>query len=65
MYKSQQKTICISLRCFRQPNGYENINAFPRLDQIEEQYFELPEHIVADAGYGSEPNYDDILSKRN
>ena len=36
----------------------------PFLDQIEEQYFELPEHIVADAGYGSEQNYDDILSKR-
>lgn len=36
----------------------------PFLDQIEKQYFELPEHIVADAGYGSEQNYDDILSKR-
>ncbi|WP_438824038.1 hypothetical protein [Bacillus sp. JJ1773] len=34
------------------------------LDQIEEQYFELPEHIVADAGYGSEQNNEDILSKR-
>lgn len=36
----------------------------PFLDQIEEDYFELPDYIVADAGYGSEPNYDDILSKR-
>lgn len=36
----------------------------PFLDQIEEQYFESPKHIVADAGYGSEPNYSDILKNR-
>ena len=36
----------------------------PFLDEIEQHYFELPKHIVADAGYGSEQNYDDILSKR-
>ena len=36
----------------------------PFLDQIEQHYFELPKHIVADAGYGSEQNYDDILSNR-
>ncbi|MFD1205689.1 transposase, partial [Sporosarcina contaminans] len=33
-------------------------------DIIEQDYFELPKHIVADAGYGSEQNYDDILSNR-
>jgi transposase len=36
----------------------------PFLDVIEQHYFELPKHIVADAGYGSEQNYNDILSKR-
>ncbi|MFO1441675.1 IS1182 family transposase, partial [Bacillus sp. Bva_UNVM-123] len=36
----------------------------PFLDEIERRYFELPKHIVADAGYGSEQNYDDILSNR-
>ncbi len=36
----------------------------PFLDQIESQYFELPKYIVADAGYGSEPNYKDILETR-
>jgi hypothetical protein len=34
------------------------------LIKFEEQYFSLPEHIVADAGYGSEQNYEDILTKR-
>lgn len=34
------------------------------MDHIEKQYFSLPEHVVADAGYGSEQNYDDILTKR-
>lgn len=36
----------------------------PFLDKIEQEYFPLPEHIVADAGYGSEENYDDVLTKR-
>lgn len=36
----------------------------PFLDKIEEEYFKIPEYIVADAGYGSEPNYEDILSNR-
>lgn len=34
----------------------------PFLDKIEEEFFELPKHIVADAGYGSEQNYNDIIS---
>jgi transposase len=45
-------------------NPTDTKTLLPFLDQIEEQYFELPEHIVADAGYGSEQNYDDILMKR-
>ena len=36
----------------------------PFLDEIEKNYFDLPKHIVADAGYGSEQNYNDILSNR-
>ncbi|MER1999403.1 MAG: IS1182 family transposase, partial [Lysinibacillus sp.] len=36
----------------------------PFLDMIEENYFELPKHIVADAGYGSESNYEDVIIKR-
>jgi transposase len=47
---------------FDNPTDTKTLSPF--LDQIEEKYFELPEHLVADAGYGSEPNYDDILTKR-
>jgi transposase len=47
---------------FANPTDTKTLSPF--LDQIEEQYFELPEHLVADAGYGSEQNYEDILSKR-
>ena len=47
---------------FANPTDTKTLTPF--LDQIEEQYFELPEHIVADAGYGSEQNYEDILSNR-
>lgn len=36
----------------------------PFLDIIEQDYFELPKHIVADEGYGSEQKYDDLLSNR-
>jgi transposase len=47
---------------FSNPTDTKTLTPF--LDEIEEQYFSLPEHIVADAGYGSEQNYDDILTKR-
>ncbi len=47
---------------FANPTDTKTLTPF--LNQIEEQYFELPEHIVADAGYGSEQNYEDILSNR-
>lgn len=46
------------------PNPTDTKTLTPFLDQIEEQYFDLPEHIVADAGYGSEQNYEDIMSNR-
>ncbi|WP_240613706.1 IS1182 family transposase, partial [Pueribacillus theae] len=47
------------------PNPTDTRTLIPFLDTIEENFFELPEHIVADAGYGSEQNYEDILEKRN
>lgn len=46
------------------PNPTDTRTLIPFLDEIEQHYFELPKHIVADAGYGSEQNYDDILSNR-
>lgn len=46
---------------FSNPTDTKTLTPF--LHQIEEQYFSLPEHIFADAGYGSEQNYDDILTK--
>ena len=36
----------------------------PFLDTIEKDYFALPEYIVADAGYGSEANYEDVMITR-
>lgn len=46
------------------PNPTDTKTLIPFLDEIERDYFELPEHIVADAGYGSEQNYEDILTNR-
>jgi len=46
------------------PNPTDTRTLMPFLDEIEQHYFKLPKHIVADAGYGSEQNYDDILSNR-
>ena len=37
----------------------------PFLDKIESQFFQLPKYIVADAGYGGEANYIDIIENRN
>jgi transposase len=45
-------------------NPTDTRTLIPFLDTIEESFFELPEYIVADAGYGSEQNYEDILEKR-
>jgi transposase len=46
------------------PNPTDTRTLIPFLDVIEQDYFKLPKHIVADAGYGSEQNYNDILSNR-
>lgn len=43
-------------------NPTDTRTLIPFLDEIKRRYFELPKHIVADAGYGSEQNYDDIIS---
>ncbi len=45
-------------------NPTDTRTLIPFLDEIEQHYFELPKHIVADAGYGSEQNFNDILSNR-
>ena len=37
----------------------------PFLNLIQETYGHLPEYIVADAGYGSEPNYMAIIDDFN
>uniref|UniRef100_UPI001BDEFF81 transposase n=1 Tax=Bacillus sp. SM2101 TaxID=2805366 RepID=UPI001BDEFF81 len=55
-----QYTLAYSL--FTNPTDTRTL--IPFLDEIEQHYFELPNHIVADAGYGSEQNYNDILSNR-
>lgn len=46
------------------PNPTDTKTLTPFLDTIEENYFQLPEHIVADAGYGSEANYEDVMIHR-
>jgi len=45
------------------PNLTDIKTLIPFLEAIKDHYFELPEHIVADAGYGSEQNYAHILMK--
>src|SRR5699024_9481446 len=47
------------------PNPTNTRTFVPFLDTIEEKYFVLPEYIVADAGYGSEQNYENVLSARH
>lgn len=46
------------------PNPTDTRTLIPFLDRIEQDFFDLPPHIVADAGYGSEQNYGDILDNR-
>lgn len=46
------------------PNPTDTLTLIPFMNDIEENYFKLPKHIVADAGYGSEQNYNDILVNR-
>lgn len=45
-------------------NPTDTLTLIPFLNEIEQRYFNLPKYIVADAGYGSEQNYDDILTNR-
>ncbi|NRG46792.1 IS1182 family transposase [Bacillus sp. CRN 9] len=52
----------LAYRLFSNPTDTRTL--IPFLDEIEQHYFKLPKHIVADAGYGSEQNYHDILSNR-
>lgn len=46
------------------PNPTDTKTLIPFLNTIEENFFELPKYIVADAGYGSEANYEYILSDK-
>lgn len=46
------------------PNPTDTRTLIPFLNNIEDNYFELPQYIVADAGYGSEQNYDNVLNVR-
>lgn len=43
------------------PNPTDTKTLVPFLETITDQYFELPKHIVADASYGSEVNYQNVL----
>ncbi len=46
------------------PNPTDTLTLIPFLNTIEKGFFSLPSFIVADAGYGSEQNYDDVLNNR-
>jgi transposase len=46
------------------PNPTDTRTFIPFLNQIEQHYFQLPDYIVADAGYGSEENYQDVIENR-
>ncbi|MCD8510641.1 MAG: IS1182 family transposase, partial [Bacillus sp. (in: Bacteria)] len=45
-------------------NPTDTRTLIPFLDRIEESFFKLPQYIVADAGYGSEQNYEDVINHR-
>ncbi len=46
------------------PNPTDTRTFIPFLDTIEEDFFSLPSYIVADEGYGSEQNYEDVFNNR-
>ncbi|WP_339215136.1 IS1182 family transposase [Ornithinibacillus sp. FSL M8-0202] len=46
------------------PNPTDTRTFIPFLDTIEKSFFKLPKYIVADAGYGSEQNYEDVMNQR-
>lgn len=43
------------------PNPTDTRTLIPFLTAIQERFFELPKYIVADAGYGSEENYQAVM----
>lgn len=43
------------------PNPTDTRTLIPFLERIKKNFFELPPYIVADAGYGSELNYNEVL----
>lgn len=43
------------------PNQTDTRTLIPFLATIEDKFFSLPKYTVADAGYGSEQNYGNIL----
>ena len=47
------------------PNPTDTKTLIPFLNTIEEKFFELPKYIVADAGYGSEVNYNELIKNRS
>jgi hypothetical protein len=46
------------------PNPTDTRTFIPFPNHIEQNFFKLPDYIVADAGYGSEENYGDVLENR-
>ena len=46
------------------PNPTDVRTLIPFLNKIEQNYFSLPKYIAADAGYGSEQNYEEILDRK-
>ncbi|UOR10472.1 MULTISPECIES: IS1182 family transposase [Halobacillus] len=46
------------------PNPTDTRTFLPFLDHIEQHFFELPDHLVADSGYGSEENYEEVQENR-
>ncbi|APB30457.1 IS1182 family transposase [Vagococcus teuberi] len=49
----------LAYETFSNPTDFKTMISF--LDTIKKSYFDLPKYIVADAGYGSEENYQAIL----
>ncbi|SES38948.1 IS1182 family transposase, partial [Salisediminibacterium halotolerans] len=47
------------------PNPTDTKTLSPFLHQIEQEFFSLPAYIVADAGYGSEQNYEDVWTNHS
>ncbi|MFI3547370.1 transposase [Mammaliicoccus sciuri] len=47
------------------PNPADTRTLIPFLNNIKNNYFDLPEYIVADAGYGNEGNYKSVLDEFN